>query len=184
MGTRTLGPGPAYDTRNDLPEAVRVQVIALLNQRLADAIDLDTQTKQAHWNVKGPNFSALHLLFDAIHESVEGYVDLLAERIVQMGGVAAGTARMAAAHSELSEYPAKISGGAEHVSALAAVLAQFGSRVRRGIAQTGTWGDPDSADICTEISRGVDKWLWMVEAHGQGRSRTVAPLLQSIEGSA
>ena len=71
MGTRTLGPGLAYDTRNDLPEAVRVQVIALLNQRLADAIDLDTQTKQAHWNVKGPNFSALHLLFDAIHESVE-----------------------------------------------------------------------------------------------------------------
>jgi len=100
-----------YETSNDLPEDVRGQVIDLLNQRLADAIDLATQTKQAHWNVKGPHFIALHKLFDEIHDAVEDYVDLLAERVVQLGGITAGTARMVAERSELPEYPRAIAGG-------------------------------------------------------------------------
>jgi starvation-inducible DNA-binding protein len=168
-----------FETSNDLPERVRVKVIDLLNQRLADAIDLGTQAKQAHWNVKGPHFIALHKLFDEIHAAVEEYVDTLAERVVQVGGIAEGTARMVAERSELSEYPLAIAGGAEHVNALAAALATFGSHMRRGIDETGDWGDQDSADICTEISRAVDKWLWMVEAHVQSRAKTFSLSLES-----
>src|SRR6201747_1134232 len=93
-----------FKTKNDLSEAIRVKAIELLNARLADAIDLQTQTKQAHWNVKGPNFIALHKLFDEINESVEDYVDEIAERVVQLGGIAEGTARMAANRSSLPEY--------------------------------------------------------------------------------
>jgi len=168
-----------YETGNDLPEGVRSQVVDLLNQRLADAIDLETQARQAHWNVKGPHFIALHQLFDDVHAAVEGYVDLLAERVVQLGGVAAGTARMAAEHSELAEYPPAIAGGSEHVSALAGALATFGGHIRRAVAETAARGDAGSADICTEVSRGVDKWLWFVEAHVQIRPKAPALSLQT-----
>jgi starvation-inducible DNA-binding protein len=157
-----------FATANGLPAAVRAQVADLLDRRLADAIDLSGQLKQAHWNVKGPQFSALHLLFDAVHGGVEGYVDLLAERVVQVGGVAHGTVRMAAERSELQEYPRETVEGTAHVAALAAVLSQFGTQMRAAIDDMATAGDQGSADICTEISRGTDKWLWMVEAHGQG----------------
>src|ERR671937_1221376 len=100
-----------YTTKNDLPVDTRVEVTGLLNQRLADCIDLETQCKQAHWNVKGPNFIALHKLFDEINEAVEEYVDLIAERIVQLGGIAEGTARTVAQRSTLLEYPPLISSG-------------------------------------------------------------------------
>src|SRR5437763_2350248 len=143
-----------YETRNDLPERVRAQVIELLHQRRADAIDLETQTKQAHWNVKGPHFIALHKLFDEVHDAVEDYVDTLAERVVQLGGIAEGTARLVAQRSELEEYPKGIAGGAEHVNALASALAEFGALIRRAIDETGDWRDQGSADICTESSPG------------------------------
>jgi starvation-inducible DNA-binding protein len=154
-----------YPTKNDLPESVRSKVVELLNARLADAIDLQTQCKQAHWNVKGPTFIALHKLFDDINEDAEEYVDLIAERAVQLGGVAEGTARSVAKRSTLAEYGAKGPDGREHVQALSSALAAFGKIVRAAIAQTGDLGDADTADVFTEISRGVDKWLWMVEAH-------------------
>lgn len=154
-----------YPTKNDLPEAVRSKVVDLLNARLADAIDLQTQCKQAHWNVKGPSFIALHKLFDEINEDVEEYVDLLAERAVQLGGVAEGTARSVAKRSSLAEYGAKGAEGREHVQALSSALSAFGKTARAAINQTTEIGDADSADVFTEISRGVDKWLWMVEAH-------------------
>src|SRR5438132_12146012 len=107
-----------YPTKNDLPETTRRPMIDLCNARLADAIDLQTQTKQAHWNVKGPNFIALHELFDKINEEVEDYVDDIAERAVQLGGVAEGTARMVAKRSSLREYPANAVDGHSHVEAL------------------------------------------------------------------
>lgn len=159
-----------YPTKNDLPEAGRIQVIQLLNQRLADCIDLQTQCKQAHWNVKGPNFIALHKLFDEINEEVEAYVDLLAERVVQLGGVAQGTARSVAARTSLLDYPLALSTGAEHVAALSDALAQFGRTARIGIEEMNELEDAGSADILTEISRGVDQWLWFVEAHQQGEA--------------
>ncbi len=142
-------------------------MVELLNARLADAIDLQTQTKQAHWNVKGPNFIALHELFDKINEDVEGYVDDLAERAVQLGGVAEGTARHVAKRSSLSEYPAHLTDGHSHVDALSTALATFGKLARKDIVAANEMGDADTADLFTEISRGVDKWLWFVEAHLQ-----------------
>ena len=154
-------------TKNDIPEATRVKVVELLNARLADCIDLQTQTKQAHWNVKGPHFIALHELFDKINEEVEDYVDDIAERAVQLGGVAEGTARTAAKRSSLPEYPAKAVDGRSYVEALSSALAAFGAAARKAIDQSNEFGDLDTADIFTEVSRGIDKWLWFVEAHLQ-----------------
>jgi starvation-inducible DNA-binding protein len=159
-----------YPTKNDLPEASRINAIGLLNQRLADCIDLQTQCKQAHWNVKGPSFIALHKLFDEVNEDVEEYVDLLAERVVQLGGIAEGTARSVAGRSTLRDYPLNLSSGKEHVEALSDALAQFGRTARIGIEEMNELEDADSADILTEISRGTDKWLWFVEAHLQAES--------------
>ena len=162
------GPSRLYSTKNDLPQASRVQVIELLNQRLADSIDLQTQCKQAHWNVKGPAFIALHKLFDEINEDVEEYVDLIAERIVQLGGIAEGTVGVVTGRTSLVDYPLVLSKGAEHVAALSDALAAFGRTVRVGIEEMNELEDAGSAEILTEISRGVDKWLWFVEAHQQG----------------
>jgi starvation-inducible DNA-binding protein len=155
-----------FKTKNDLSEKIRVQAIEQLNSRLADVIDLQTQTKQAHWNVKGPNFIALHELFDKINEEVEDYVDEIAERVVQLGGTAEGTARMAAKRSSLTEYPNAVD-GRSHVEALSSALAAFGKSARKAIDQADELDDADTADIFTEISRGIDKWLWFVEAHMQ-----------------
>src|SRR5205809_3519808 len=130
-----------FQTKNDLSEEVRIKVVQLLNQRLADCIDLQTQTKQAHWNVKGPNFIALHELFDKINEEVEDYVDDIAERAVQLGGVAEGTARMAAKRSSLSEYPASAVDGRSHVEALSSALASFGKAARHALAEANELGD-------------------------------------------
>jgi starvation-inducible DNA-binding protein len=157
-----------YPTKNDLPEAGRLEVIALLNQRLADGLDLQAQSKQAHWNVKGPTFIALHKLFDDINADVAEYADLIAERIVQLGGIAEGTVGVVEGRSTLLDYPLTLSTGAEHVAALSDALAAFGRTVRLGIEEMNELEDAGSADILTEISRGVDKWLWFVEAHQQG----------------
>ncbi len=156
-----------YKTKNDLAEATRVKVIELLNARLADCKDLETQTKQAHWNVKGPHFISLHLLFDNINEAVENYVDEIAERAVQLGGVAEGTARVVAKRSSLPEYPLHAADGRSHVDALSSALAAFAKSARQAIDQANELGDLDTADLFTEVSRGVDKWLWFVEAHLQ-----------------
>jgi starvation-inducible DNA-binding protein len=157
-----------YKTKNDLPEERRKQVIEILAQRLADCADLQLQAKQAHWNVKGPSFIALHELFDKVADTAEESVDLIAERIVQLGGIAEGTVRVAAQRSTLTEYPLKISGGKDHVEALSNALAAFGNLVRSAIDQTAELGDVDTSDLFTEVSRDIDKQLWFVEAHLQG----------------
>ena len=156
-----------FKTKNDLSEATRVKVVELLNARLADCIDLQTQTKQAHWNVKGPNFIGLHELFDKVNGAVEEYVDEIAERAVQLGGVAEGTARMVAKRTSLTEYPGNTVDGHSHVEALSSALAAFGKSARKAIDQANELGDLDTADLFTEVSRGIDKWLWFVEAHLQ-----------------
>jgi starvation-inducible DNA-binding protein len=158
-----------HQTANDLSEKVRVDAVRLLNARLADAIDLQTQVKQAHWNVKGPHFISLHKLFDEINEAVEEYVDEIAERAVELGGNVEGTARSVAKRSTLSEYPLQISTGKDHVSALAHALSTFGKNVRQAISDSDRIGDADTTDLFTEISRGTDKWLWFVEAHMQAK---------------
>src|SRR3954452_15760183 len=117
-----------YDTRNDLPASVRTPIVILLNNRLADAIDLGTQAKQAHWNVKGPNFIALHELFDQIAEHIEDHIDTLAERITALGGTANGTIAAVSRASTLQHYPKDISEGAQHVDALSSAVASFGAK--------------------------------------------------------
>jgi starvation-inducible DNA-binding protein len=156
-----------FKTKNDLSEGTRTKTIELLNARLADCIDLQTQCKQAHWNVKGPTFIALHELFDKVNEAVEDYVDDIAERAVQLGGVAEGTARIVAKRSSLADYPASAGDGRSHVEALSSTLAAFGKAARKAIDETDKLGDQVTSDLFTEVSRGIDKWLWFVEAHLQ-----------------
>ena len=156
-----------YETENDIPKEARAELIALMGQRLADVIDLQLQLKQAHWNVKGPHFIGLHELFDKIAGEIEDYVDMIAERIVQLGGIAEGTVRVAAARSRLEEYPLAIAEGRAHVEAVARALSTFGRAARVTIDEAGALEDADTADLFTEISRGIDKWLWFVEAHSQ-----------------
>ncbi len=165
--SKTAEPLKLYETENDLPQPTRSALIGLMNQRLADAVDLQAQMKQAHWNVKGPHFIGLHELFDDIDEAVESYVDLIAERIVQLGGIAEGTVRVAAARSHLEEYPLAIANGSAHVEAVSKALSTFGHDARNTIDEAAGLGDADTADIFTEVSRGIDKWLWFVEAHSQ-----------------
>jgi starvation-inducible DNA-binding protein len=156
-----------HDTRIDLPSNIRGTAIGLLQARLADAVDLASQAKQAHWNVKGPSFIALHELFDQIATTVREHADTIAERITALGGTAEGTARVAAKQSTLKEYPLDIVDGRAHVSALADALAAFGAKVRHNIEEAIEAGDQGTADLFTEVSRSIDKTLWFVEAHGQ-----------------
>ncbi|MFO1402702.1 MAG: DNA starvation/stationary phase protection protein Dps [Steroidobacteraceae bacterium] len=156
-----------HHTRNDLPQKTRARIEKLLNERLADALDLAAQAKQAHWNVKGPNFIALHELFDKVHAAVGGHVDTLAERITALGGTARGTVQAVARASTLAAYPEDITAGGEHVAALADRLAGFGARVRAAIDAADKLGDAGTADLFTGVSRDIDQQLWLVEAHQQ-----------------
>ena len=156
-----------HKTKNDLPEKARAQIVELLNSRLSSAIDLQYQAKQAHWNVKGPQFIALHELFDQVSEMAEEAVDELAERAVQLGGVARGTIRIAAKDSSLTEYPLTATSGAEHVDALSTAIAAFGASTRSAIGIADELGDAGTADLFTELSQKSDKHLWFVEAHQQ-----------------
>jgi starvation-inducible DNA-binding protein len=157
-----------FETRIDIPEDTRDRVIELLNARLADTFDLYSQLKQAHWNVKGSDFYQLHLLYDQIAESIFPYVDEIAERATQLGGLALGTARMAATASSLDEYPLDAIDGTDSVTAVADRLSAYAAAVRSAIDTTSEDGDQATADLFTEISRTVDKYLWFVEAHQQG----------------
>jgi starvation-inducible DNA-binding protein len=152
-------------TRNDLPGKTRKAMVELLNASLADAMDLFSQAKQAHWNVKGPSFIALHELFDKVSQQVEEFADDLAERAVALGGRADGTVRNSAKNSSLDEFPHKIAEQAEFVDALAEALAAFGKRVRAAIDAASEAKDQGTADLYTGISRETDKLLWFVESH-------------------
>lgn len=155
-------------TRNDLPAKTRTQVAAILNARLADLSDLQSQVKQAHWNVKGPSFIALHELFDDIAADLGEHIDTVAERAVQLGGVALGTARVAAAKSSLPEYPLKAAEQDEHLKAVADRLALVCASVRAAIDDVDDLDDVGTADLFTGVSRALDKHLWFVESHLQG----------------
>ena len=156
-----------HKTKIDLPKGKREKLIGILNQSLADAADMKSQAKQAHWNVKGPSFIALHELFDQVATAFDAHVDDLAERVTTLGGVAMGTVRLAAENSSLAEYPHEISDGTAHVDALSTALSDFGKKIRKNIDTTDELGDKDTADLYTGISRSVDKLLWFVEAHNQ-----------------
>ncbi len=154
-------------TKNKMDAGVREKMVGLLNARLTDAIDFGNMAKQAHWNVKGPSFIALHELFDDVHDHAEAWSDLIAERAVALGGVATGTTQQVGTGTSLSPYPTDLKGGRAHVDALSTALADFGDAIRKAITTADEAGDDDTADLLTEISREVDKDLWFVEAHLQ-----------------
>jgi len=156
-----------YKTKTDLSEKMRRKVIAILNDRLATAIDLQSQIKQAHWNVKGPQFIALHELFDKISDVVLAQIDEIAERATALGGTAEGTVAVAAKRSKLKNYPLSITAGKDHLFYLSTQVAACGKAVRASIAAADDLGDADTADLFTGISRDLDKYLWFLEAHMQ-----------------
>lgn len=152
-------------TKNDLPQATREKVTPILARLLADSLDLYSQCKQAHWNVRGAGFMALHELFDGLGTEVNAATDIIAERILQLGSPASGTVRVAAASSRLKEYPLTIGSGDQHVEALSSVLAAFNTMLHHAIDETDSAGDTVTTDILTGVARGLDKQLWFVEAH-------------------
>jgi len=156
-----------HPTRNDLSLEVRTAIAELLNARLADTIDLYLQTKHAHWNVKGPNFIALHELFDKLAEGLEDNIDDMAERAVALGAVAEGTVGSIARRTRVKAYPADVRDGAAHVDALADAYASVGKSIRKAIDEASKLGDADTSDLFTGISRDLDKNLWFLEAHRQ-----------------
>ena len=158
-----------HPTKNDMSANRRQAVVDLLQGRLSDALDLSAQAKQAHWNVKGPSFIALHELFDKIYTDVAASVDTIAERIVALGGTAKGTVPVTAKQSTLPNYPLDIVDGLAHCEALARALAAFGKQVRAAIDESDELGDKDTADLFTGMSRETDKNLWFVEAHIQAK---------------
>lgn len=157
-----------YTTRIDLPENARTKSIEILNQLIASCLDLYTQTKQAHWNVKGKDFYQLHLLFDDVASVLFEPVDLLAERVTALGGIAKGTVSDAFENSSIPRYPDTAGmTEVEHLNAIADRLAIFAKQLRHAMDQTDSWNDQDSNDICTQVSRNVDQKLWFIEAHIQ-----------------
>lgn len=156
-----------HPTSNDLSANAKKSSIALLNARLADSIDLALLTKQAHWNIKGPNFIALHEMFDGFRTEIDGHVDTMAERVVQLGGTAMGTIQAAAKATSLVPYPTEISDQKDHLAALIERYGKVANAVRAAIDEADEAGDKNTADIFTEVSRALDKSLWFLEAHVQ-----------------
>ncbi len=156
-----------YKTKIDLSEKVRRNVAAILNDRLAYAIDLQSQIKQAHWNVKGPNFIALHELFDKLSDVVLEQIDEIAERVTSLFF---NLLRLAAKRSKLKNYPLSITAGKDNLFYLSTQMSVYGKAVRTAIAETDELGDVDTADLFTGISRDVDKYLWFLEAHLQDKA--------------
>ena len=153
-----------HSTHNTLHEDIRAQSVELLNKHLAAAIDLYGQLKQAHWNVRGPGFIAVHRLFDEVAAVVDSHADLIAERTAGLGGVAQGTIQLASKRSFLVPYSLGIADVAEHVFAVASALAAFGQSIHEAVGLATGYGDTDTADLLTQISRAIDQQLWLVES--------------------
>lgn len=154
-----------WNTYHDQPEPRRVAVAALLNRQLADLIDLGLQARQAHWNVKGPQFTALHTLFEEVADELGELADVVAERAVMLGGVAQGILQTVARDSRLAPYPLDALSGSEHLWPLSAALSHVAQSTRAAIDAADSAGDAGSADVLTQLSRGLDALLWKVESH-------------------
>lgn len=165
--TKSDGATP-FSTRNDIPADNRTKLVSILNQQLADTFDLMSQTKFAHWNVKGPSFIALHKLFDELAEKLEGHVDEIAERATALGGVAMGTARQAAAMSRTPEFPSGTHKDMAVVTALSERFAAVGKATRAAMDDADELHDQDTVDLFTQISRDLDQSLYFLESHLQG----------------
>lgn len=157
----------AVTTSIDLDAGTRRTIVDIVNQQLADTFDLFSQTKHAHWNVKGIHFGQLHKLFDELAEGLEDHIDTIAERGTALGGVAQGTVRLAAGASRLPELGLGAADGIDYVKALVQRFAELARSTRAAIDEADEAGDASTADMFTEVSRDLDKWLWFLEAHIQ-----------------
>ncbi|WP_426958044.1 DNA starvation/stationary phase protection protein Dps [Muricoccus radiodurans] len=166
---RAASDKPRNQTRNDTPGNAKAESVAVLNAVLADMIDVTNATRQAHWNVKGSHFYGLHLMFEKFYDMLGEQTDELAERAVQLGGIPDGTTQAVGAKTRISPYPADTLDGLDHCKQLADRYAQLAHNLREGIDKTDEAGDADTADLITDVSREVDKALWMIEAHLQGK---------------
>jgi starvation-inducible DNA-binding protein len=153
-----------HHTAIDIPAKARAEIVAILNQQLANVSDLYSQTKQAHWNVRGPEFYQLHKLFDDLAATLPEHIDTIAERAVTLGGLATGTVRAAAEHSAIEEFPQE-PGAMNYVTELVQRFGVVGNSVRAAIGETDELGDIDTSDLFTAVSRDLDKSLYFLEAH-------------------
>lgn len=149
----------------DLKANAKSTVIEVLNARLADAIDLGLITKQAHWNLKGPNFIAVHEMLDPMRTQIDDHVDVIAERVAQLDGTPDGTSQAVSRSTTLEPYPVDIKKVPDHLKALADRYAKLANQVREDIDITDEAGDADTADILTAFSRDLDKNLWFIKSH-------------------
>lgn len=154
-----------FPSHSSVDKADRAPIIACLNEALASSIDLSLQVKQAHWNIKGPQFVSRHQLFDKLATTARDQMDQLAERAATLGGYAEGTARLAAANSRLPEYDLQAVNGKDHIKALVKQYALFAKQVREGIDVAEEHGDPATADLFTEVLRQAELDLWFLESH-------------------
>ena len=165
MSNKSVAEIHLNSTKNTLDAETRQAVVELLNARLAEAIDLELQAKQAHWNVKGPNFIGLHELFDKVSAAAAEYKDEIAERAVMLGGVAVGTAQAVVERTTLQPYPLEAQDWKSHVDCVSSALAKFGTALRQAIEDADELEDQVTTDLLTGIAHGVDKYLWFVESH-------------------
>lgn len=157
-----------HKTKNDIPETKRIELIALLNKTLAYLIDLKLQVKQAHWNVKGMRFIALHELFDMLALELDAHIDTTAERATSLAGVALGTLQQVSQNTVLEPYPLNAVSGEDHLEHLTLSYSTIGTLIRSYIKiASDEYQDQDTADIFTEVSRSLDLRLWFLEAHIQ-----------------
>ncbi|MDT8305378.1 MAG: DNA starvation/stationary phase protection protein Dps [Anaerolineae bacterium] len=163
MATQTKS--PHFDTKIDLEKEVLSEIIAILNEQMADSFVLFSHTKQAHWNVKGMDFIQLHELFDELAGELLAYVDMMAERITALGGTALGTVEMAAGATTLPDVGAELGSGEEFLEALIERYGSHANAVREAIDTTDELGDMGTSDLFTEVVRGLDKSLYFLEAH-------------------
>jgi len=163
----TAGQTRMHRTQNNTKGNALKVSLTTLQERLVDGIDLALAVKQAHWNLKGPQFIGIHLMLDGFRTELDDYNDKVAERITQLGGTARGTAQSVSKETALAPYPVDVYAIADHLAALIDRYGSYANAVRQNIDDTDEAGDAGTADLFTEISRGVDKQLWFLEAHVQ-----------------
>lgn len=154
-----------HKTKNDVKSNAKSLSIELLNARVADGIDLALLTKQAHWNLKGPNFIAVHELLDMLRAHLDVHSDTVAERVMQLDGVALGTTQVVGDKTTLPAYPLDIKKVADHIGALVERYGAMAKSVREAIDAADDAGDADTADTFTAFSRDLDKDLWFLKSH-------------------